>query len=102
MREYSLKTVITRVILARNDVLTPFDLRAQIFRVNVELSAYYRVQKIFRKKYSKMTFFEKIIILAYRGHAVANWPRIGEIILEQPKKSRLNQIQLSVYFSLKN
>ena len=49
MREYSLKTVITRVILARNDVLTPFDLRAQIFRVNVELSAYYHGQNNFRK-----------------------------------------------------
>ena len=37
---------INRVILAQIDVLTPFDLRAQIFRVNVESSAYYRGQKI--------------------------------------------------------
>ena len=42
--------LMTRVILARNYVLTPFDLRAQIFRVNVELSDYYRGQKKFSKK----------------------------------------------------
>ena len=37
--------VIIRVILARNDVLTPFDLRVQIFRVNVEFSTCCRGQK---------------------------------------------------------
>ena len=37
---------ITRVIHAKNAVLNPFDLRAQIFRVNVESSAYYSGQKI--------------------------------------------------------
>ena len=33
------------VILAQNYVLTPFDLRAPIFGVDVELSAYYRGKK---------------------------------------------------------
>ena len=37
------------VILVQNYVLTPFDLRAQIFRVNGELSAHYRGQKFFEK-----------------------------------------------------
>ena len=45
-----------RVIIARNDVLTPFDLRAQIFRVNLELSAEYRGRKFFLKKCPKVTF----------------------------------------------
>ena len=49
---------MTRVILASNDFLTPFDLRAQIFRVNVELSVHYRGQKIFRKNDRK--FFETV------------------------------------------
>ena len=42
-----IQKVMTRVILARNDVLTPFDLRVQIFRVNVEFSTCYRGQKNF-------------------------------------------------------
>ena len=46
----SMTLLMTRVILARNYVLTQFDLRAQIFRVNVELSDYYRGQKKFSKK----------------------------------------------------
>ena len=37
--------VMSRVILAPNDDLTPFDLRAQILRVNVELSVDYCGQK---------------------------------------------------------
>ena len=41
--------IMIRVILAPKERLTPFDLRAQIFRVNVELSAYNRGQKKFRK-----------------------------------------------------
>ena len=41
--------VISRVILARKDYLTPFDLKAQIFRFNLEFSTCYRGQKIFRK-----------------------------------------------------
>ena len=45
--------VITRFLLAPNDVLTPFELRAQIFRVNVELSAYNHGQKFFRKNVRK-------------------------------------------------
>ena len=44
---------MTRVILAPNDVLTPFDLRAQMLRVNVELSAYYRGQFFFRNNVRK-------------------------------------------------
>ena len=43
---------MTRVILTSNDVLTPFDLRAQIFRVNEELSAYQGGQ-FFSKKMSE-------------------------------------------------
>ena len=42
---------MSRVILAQNDDLTPFDLRAQIFRVNVKLSAHYHEQKKFEKMY---------------------------------------------------
>ena len=40
-----------------------------------------------------------VIILGYRGlmRSVLR-PRIREITLEQPKKSRLNQIQLRVFF----
>ena len=68
MREYSARTqhelnsaghrsqhviiiflLMSRVILDSNEVLTPFDQRCQIFRVNVELSVYYRGQKCFRK-----------------------------------------------------
>ena len=44
---------MNRVILAPNDDLTPFDLRAQIFRVNAEFSARYRGQK----KISKISTF---------------------------------------------
>ena len=33
-----IRTIMIRVILAPNDLLTPFDLRAQNFRVNVEFS----------------------------------------------------------------
>ena len=54
---------MTRVILAPNDDLTPFDLRAQILRVNVELSVHYRGQKFFSKKCPKMIFrLEKIFL----------------------------------------
>ena len=35
-RKFWVQNIMIRVILAPNDVLTPFDLRAQIFRVNVE------------------------------------------------------------------
>ena len=41
--------VIIRVILAPNDLLTRFDLRARNFRVNVKLSVHYRGQKFFSK-----------------------------------------------------
>ena len=41
--------VMARVLLDPNDVLTPIELRAQIFRVNVELSAYYHGEKHFSK-----------------------------------------------------
>ena len=49
---------MTRVILARNDVLTPFDLRAQILRVNVELSVQYRRQNFLSKKRPKVTLLK--------------------------------------------
>ena len=45
-----------RVILAPKERLTPFDLRGQIFRVNLEFSTYYRGLKIFSKKWPKVTF----------------------------------------------
>ena len=48
-----IQKVMTRVILARNDVLTPFDLRVQIFRVNVEFSTCYRGQKNYFEKISE-------------------------------------------------
>ena len=44
--------VINRVILVPNDVLTPFDLRAQIFRVSMKLSGKF----FFSKKCPKVTF----------------------------------------------
>ena len=44
---------MTRVILAPNDDLTPFDLRAQIFRVNMELSVHYRGQNFFHDTLTK-------------------------------------------------
>ena len=46
---------MTRDILAANDVLTPFDLRAQNFRVNVEFSTCHRGQKKNSKKCPKAT-----------------------------------------------
>ena len=46
---------MNRVILAPNDVLTPFDLRAQIIRVNVELSVHNRGQNFFSQKCPKVT-----------------------------------------------
>ena len=46
---------MTGVILAPNDDWTLFELRAQIFRVNVELSVHYRGQKIFSQKFPKVT-----------------------------------------------
>ena len=42
---------MTRVILAPNDLLTPFDLRAQNFRVNVEFSTINNVDRKFFRKY---------------------------------------------------
>ena len=44
---------MTRVILAPNDVLTPFDLRAQNFRVIVEFSTCHRGQNFFFEKMSE-------------------------------------------------
>ena len=45
-----------RVILAPKEHLTPFGLRGQNFRVNVEFSTYYRGLKKFSKKWPKVTF----------------------------------------------
>ena len=53
MQFHSVLRSMSRVILAQNDYLTPFDLRAQIFRVNVELSVHYRGQNFFFKKMSE-------------------------------------------------
>ena len=76
-----LKLVIIRVILAPNDLLTPFDLRAQNFRVNVEFANYHRGQKIFSKKCPKVTFWlEKIFCQVFLKPSVSYHRR--------PKKSR--------------
>ena len=48
--------IMTRVILAPNDLMTPFDLRAQNFRVNLKLSLHYRGQKFFFEKMSEILF----------------------------------------------
>ena len=48
---------MTRLVLARNDLLTSFDLRAQIFRVNVEFSTCYHGINFFSKKCPKVTFW---------------------------------------------
>ena len=48
--------IICRVIVAPNDLLTPFDLRAQMFRVNVEFSTCHHGQTFLSKKYPKVTF----------------------------------------------
>ena len=57
---------ITRVILAPNDLFTPFDLKAQTFRVNVEWSTYYHgpmihghTKKIVEPEGYFRTFFHK-------------------------------------------
>ena len=67
------QSVITRVVLGPNDVLTPFDLRTQTFRVNVELATYYHKhtrKKIFEPKGYFRTFFQKIFFRV-------QWPRWG-------------------------
>ena len=51
-----------RVILAPNDLSTPFDPRAQNFRVNVKLSVHYREQFFFSKKCPKVGSKKKIFI----------------------------------------
>ena len=48
---------ICRVILAPNDDLAPYDLKAQILRVSVELSVDYRGQKNF-SKICRVSYFE--------------------------------------------
>ena len=48
--------VITRLVHARNDLLTSFDLRAQTFRVNLEFCTCYHGQNNFSKKCPKVTF----------------------------------------------
>ena len=55
---------MSRVILAPNDLLTPFDLRAENFRVNVEFSTCHRGQKNFRKNVPKWPFGSKKKIFA--------------------------------------
>ena len=54
---YVKSEIMSRVLPAQNDALTPFDPRAQISRVNVELSAYYREQNFFFEKCPKLTYF---------------------------------------------
>ena len=54
---------MNRFILVRNDVLTSCDLRAQIFRVNVEFSTCYRGRNFFSKKCRKVTGAKKKCIL---------------------------------------
>ena len=48
---------MTRLILVPNDLLTPFDLKAQNFMIDVEFSTYHRGQNIFSKKCPRVTLF---------------------------------------------
>ena len=63
-RIYEFDAPIIRVIVVKNDAMTPFDLRAQIFKVNVQLSVYNREQLFCSEKCSKVTFrLEKMNII---------------------------------------
>ena len=74
---------MSRVILARNDLLTLFDLRAQNFRVNVEFSTCHRGQKIFSKKCPKVTFrLEKKIFARFFETA-----HFGSLVVEKISKT---------------
>ena len=44
---------MTRIILAPNDLLTPFDLSGQICRVSAELSTYGHIEKRVKRLLSK-------------------------------------------------
>ena len=69
---------MTRVILAPKERLTPFDLRGQNFRVNVEFSTYYRGLKKFSKKWPKVTFrLEKKFLQVFLKPSVLDhwWPK---------------------------
>ena len=65
--------VIIRVILAPNDLLTRFDLRAKNFRVNVKLSVHYRGHKFFSKKCPKVTFWLEKNFISF----LKNWLDLG-------------------------
>ena len=72
-----------RVIIAPNDLLTLFDLRAQNFRVNVEFSTCHRGQKIFSKKCPKVTFrLEKKIFARFFETA-----HFGSLVVEKIPKT---------------
>ena len=74
---------MTRVILAPNDLLTLFDLRAQNFRVNVEFSTCHRGQKFFSKKCPKVTFrLEKKFLLSFFETA-----HFGSLVVEKISKT---------------
>ena len=89
--------VMSRVILAPKERLTHFDLRAQIFRVNVELSAYNRGQKKFRKNDRKWPVgSKKIFIQVFLKPSVLDhwWPK-------RYKKKFFRTVRvLSVIFSI--
>lgn len=63
--------IITRVILAPNERLTLFDLRTQLFRINVELSTHYHEHT--RKKFSSRDTFSKIFFSS--SVTELQWPK---------------------------
>ena len=91
-----------RVILARNDLLTPFDLRAENFRVNVEFSTWDRGPKIFSKKCPKVTFrLEKNFFLNFFV-TVGFGPLVSEKIYQKKfwAERVLSDIFSKVFFSI--
>ena len=81
---------MSRVILAPNDVLTPFDLRAQNFRVIVEFSTCHRGQNFFSKKCPKVTFrLEKKFWIIFLKQLLSDhwWSKKYQKLFFEPKGS---------------
>ena len=82
-RIYVFDALIIRVIVVQTDVLTPFDLRAQIFKVNMQFSAYNREETFCSKKCSKVTFrLEKMNIICTHAY-LSLWNCPKELISAQ-------------------
>ena len=74
---------MSRVILAPNDVLTPFDLRAQNFRVIVEFSTCHRGQKFFPEKMSESDLSARKKIL----NSIFETIPFGSLVIEKISKT---------------